>query len=108
MTEKTPLPWVQWEHRGRDGERVFIGPPDEPIISLGPLENWGEKDHEYALFILKALNAHNDLMAALQAVEFGGQRNTSTHRTGVAKLGYSNTHTKTCQLAAALAKGGQA
>ena len=119
MTEATPRPWkMEDTERGIHNVDEFmfhvVGPDFETNYEHLVLDNENYYPHDVsranAALIVRAVNAHDGLIAALEAVEwtpFGvyfvcpsckeiRSSPDSTHDAG---------HTDKCQLAAALAKG---
>ena len=100
MTEHTATPWhldTRW------GRLVVQGSQGEDIANVFGTRT--EEGKECGAFIVRAVNAHDKLVAALEAVEWGaadGYGDPKCPCCGVREFG--NDHAPTCQLAAALAK----
>ena len=61
MTEPTPRPWTT------RGGRIY-GADDDPIASTGVSSRWSEEDKANEKLIVRAVNAHDELVAALKCL----------------------------------------
>ena len=71
MSEHTPTPW-EWDKRPPEW---LVGPNDEPVIIPDEETIITDADRE---FIVRAVNAHDDMLEALKSVVKGSFRADST------------------------------